>query len=490
MLKKVKLLINQLIERDLYFFSLLFGVLIVLFRNSFFIGFFSDDYTFLKLSYIENINGLINFFIPGKLYFYRPLSTEVFYGFIQIFPNAQVVGHLIVMSTYATALIGLYKVSIILAKNKTFSKFFIFMYAIHFSHVFQLYWLATFQEVIMFCFLVYSTLFFLKQKYIVSIFLFFLALLSKETAIVYPVFLLALLQVKQKFKKTMGWIFVFISLSLATYFAFYLSGIENVEQIDIYRINLSPKLIVNNSVWYVLWALGFPSFLPDYASSFFSLPLPGFWERLSDLTSWIYISSLVGYLSILLFSIFNFLYLKPKRITSFIPSIFFLIFGTLLFLSPTLPIIHRWMVRLTIPLIFITFSQAYLIYFLISKSRISKIIAMVGIIFYIIYNVVGISVHEIASVYSLESEYYHRAQIYFNNLNNLLPKTYTSIYFKDSTEEKNAWGESKKLKTSFAQNAFLYHFMPNRNFIIYYEVDKITVPKDSFIIPANDILKQ
>lgn len=115
---------------------------------------------------------------------------------------------------------------------------------------------------------------------------------------------------------------------------------------------------------------------------------------------------------------------------------------------------------------------------------------MVGIIFYIIYNVVGISVHEIASVYSLESEYYHRAQIYFNNLNNLLPKTYTSIYFKDSTEEKNAWGESKKLKTSFAQNAFLYHFMPNRNFIIYYEVDKITVPKDSFIIPANDILKQ
>jgi len=490
MLKKVKLSIIKLIERDLYFFNLLFGILIVLFRNSFFIGFFSDDYTFLKLSYIENINDLINFFIPGKAYFYRPLSTEVFYGFVQIFPNAQVVGHLIVMSTYAIALVGLYKVSIILTKNKIFSKFFIFMYAIHFSHVFQLYWLATFQEVATFCFLTYSTLFFLKREYIVSIFLFFLALLSKETAIVYPAFLLVLLLIKQKFKKTMSWIFVFISLSLVTYFVFYLSGIKNVEQIDIYKIQLSPNLIANNSVWYALWGLGFPSFLPDYTPGFFSLPLPAFWERINDSISWIYISFLVGYLSILFFSIFKFLNLKQKKIASLIPSISFLIFGTLLFLSPTLPIIHRWMVRLTIPLIFITFAQAYLMYFLINKSKISKIMAMVGIIFYIIYNIVGISVHEVASIYNLESEYYQRAQIYFDNLENLLPKTYTSIYFKDSAEEKNAWGESKKLKTSFAQNAFLYHFMPNRDLNIYYEVDEITAPKDSFIIPANDILKQ
>jgi len=140
------------------------------FINAFKINFFKDDFFFLQISHVHDLKGFLNFFSPIRTYSYKPLASEVFYFFIR---NNIFIGRLIVFVTYLTGLCFLYRSIFFLSKNSLLAKLTVFLYAISFVHVFQLYWLATYQEVVVFAALTISFYLFLQKNIIqVSFFIY------------------------------------------------------------------------------------------------------------------------------------------------------------------------------------------------------------------------------------------------------------------------------------------------------------------------------
>jgi len=175
-------------KEKLYFF-LFFLILLFVFFNAFKIGFFADDYFYLKISKIGNLSQFINFFSPQKSYFYRPLTSEVFYFFYHLTHSIFFL-HLIVFAVYFLGLIFLFRIINKLFRDTRLSFLFIFLYAVNFTHVFQLYAINTFQEIALFAFLTISFYFYIYNKKAASLGFFIFALLSKEAALIFPLWLL------------------------------------------------------------------------------------------------------------------------------------------------------------------------------------------------------------------------------------------------------------------------------------------------------------
>jgi len=393
-----------------------------------------------------------------------------------------ILSHSLVFGFYFIGLYFLYKIIAVATKNKLFAKLAIIFYSISFIHVFQLYWLATFQEIALFTFLVISFYCFIRKKYLVSLLFFVFALMSKETALVFP-FFLCLYEFWHQKKSFVAkipflipYFFLFILFSLINKYS-----IGRVAVIDTYKIQLNPKLILNNSMWYILWGMGLPNFMPDYLSSIFASPLPDLWNLFQIRELRIYFNALIFYL--VLTSI-GFLVLVFKKQKVLKPLAFFC-FGSLLsffiFISPTLPIFHKWMVRLTIPLIFLSLLQAYLLF---SLARLNKyLLGMAIVIFstYVIFNYYGIKTHESSSLYALETRIAQNAKNYFvQNKHQILNNRF--VYFKNGSG-------SVKLKTSFHDQDFLDYFFPGANLKAIYGYESVNIPFDAFVVDNDELLK-
>jgi len=469
------------------FFALLFTVTAFLFKNAFSIYFFSDDFFFLKISRINSINQFLNFFSPFKDYFYRPLTTEAFYSFIHLLRENIFLSHSLVFIVYFVGLYYLYRIVFLLSKNKILSYLTTGFYAINFIHVFQLYFFGTFQEVAVFTFLAISFYYFLKEKSVVSLIFFIFACMSKEIATLFPIFLVLIGLINKKIfeKKRILLLYFFISV---IFLLIYKIGISGVMTLDIYKIQLKPRLGINNLMWYSLWSLGFPNFMPDYFTSIFRKPIPEFWKVLKNNEIKIYFLIIGVYLSSLLLSVIVFLKNNKKKLLTIIFHLVILILAFVLFISPTLFIIHKWMVRLTLSLIFVIFIQAYLITDLIKSGKQMRLLGNILIIIYVLSNVLGIFVHESLSTFLLESHYTINAKKYFEkNQQEILKRS--SIYFIDSTNiEYNPWGGSKKLKVTLSDQSFIDLYFPGANIKAIYSFENNIKPKNSFVVKSIDIL--
>jgi len=157
-----------------FLFIFIFISIFILFHKAFEINFILDDFIFLKLGKLQSINDFFHVFSPFKTFFYRPIPTEIFYYFINRTGNNIFISHLLVFFGYCVGVFFLYKCIEIITKGRNLSLFITFLYAIHFSHVFQLYELATFIEVSLFLFCTMATYHFLTKKYIPSLVFFYL----------------------------------------------------------------------------------------------------------------------------------------------------------------------------------------------------------------------------------------------------------------------------------------------------------------------------
>src|SRR3989338_2149537 len=363
------------LKSDQIFFIGLFSLVLLFFLNAFKVFYFQDDYFFLRISNISQIGDFFKFFSPFKSYFYRPLSSEIFYFFTHIFHNSVFFAHTVVFAMFCIGTLFLYKTVRILTKNRLVSYLTAAIYSIHVTHVFQLYYLGTAQEVFAFLFLAVTFYLFLKKKYTASIVFFILALLSKESAVLFPIFLVAgsLFRIPQCTNHGTKVYLWFVVLSLVALFL-YKSGSANVVSNEAtYALQFNPRLIANNLLWYSAWSIGFPNFLPDYFVSILKPPLPALWSYFDTVHAKLYICGLLLYILLLTsLSIVVFRSLTQKTNTRLG---LFLLFSFILFISPTLPIIHKWMVRLTIPLIFTSFFQAYILY-LGLKNKSTSFLAM------------------------------------------------------------------------------------------------------------------
>ncbi len=474
--------VKNIINNDIFFFCLLYVALIILFQKAFNTAFFADDYFFLRVSRIKTLSQFLYFFYPLKDYFYRPLPTELFYFIIHRLNYDLILSHSLVFGFYFTGLYFLYKIIADATKNKLFAKLTIVFYSISFIHVFQLYWLATFQEIALFTFLAISFYCFIRKKYFVSLLFFVFALMSKETALVFP-FFLCLYEFWHQKRSFVGripflipYFFLFILFLLINKYS-----IGHVAVIDTYKIQLNPKLILNNSMWYILWGMGLPNFMPDYLPSIFASPLPDFWNLLQIRELRIYFNALILYLISITIGFLVLAFKKQKDLKPLVLICLGSLLSFFIFVSPTLPIFHKWMVRLTIPLVFLSLLQAYVLFTLAHLNKYLLGTAIVIFSTYVIFNYYGIKTHEFSSLYALETRIAQNAKIYFvQNKHQILNNRF--VYFKNGSG-------SVKLKTSFHDQDFLDYFFPGANLKAIYGHEENKIPRYTFIVDSDKLLQ-
>ena len=461
-------------------------VSLVLFHRALSVTFFSDDFAFLELSKAKNLVELLSFFIPGKSYFYRPLPTELFYFSINISGRNAILAHIVVFITFSIGLYFLYKSLLEVSKNFTFSTIVIFLYAAHFTHVFQLYELATFQEVCLLTFLSISFFSYFRKKYFISIIFFICALLSKENAIMYPFFLLlfSFLFQRKELKKSMKLLIPFFILA-GIFLVIYRQNLSHVTELELYKIRYSPKLIFNNLMWYVLWASGVPNVMPSYMTNIYKPPIPAFYDLFKSIyfRNYFYLF-LLFWGTITAFSLY-YLVTAKKKFSNILQLLLFVSFSFVVFILPALPILHKWMVRLTIPLFFISILQGFILMYMFNKSKI--LFCFVSLL-YISFNIFGTVYHQESSLYFYESKIVNASKFYFTRNYNEIKK-HKFIYFIDKPNEKNPMNTSEKLFTTFSDQSFLDYFFPGSNIKAVYNYKQKQIPADSYVVNSYDLLK-
>lgn len=452
------------------------------FFGAFSMYYFSDDFKFLSAS--KNFD-LISFFSPIRTTFYRPLPTEFFYYFLQRLPLPTISGHIFVFFIFLIGVFFLYKTLIIITKNKVTSSFTTILYLFHFSHVYQLYWFATFQEVAQFALLIGSLYFILNKRFYISLGLFVLALFSKEQALLFP--FIALFFYFLKYKKIHPFFLIYILFD-CIFVGIHMFVNSHMPILPEYVIHLSPKLFVNNALWYGLWSLGFPAMMSDYMKTILSLPFGAFWNYFSQPTFRIYFFGMIIYLTILFIFFISTLVSKTKEKINLTPYVISSLFLFILFLLPVLPIIHKWMVRLTIPLIFISLLEGVILSIMWKQKNTKPfVIFLIGL--YLIWNYFGIKQHEVISTYVLESSITKQAVQVFANKQRF--ENCTTLYIKDPKNVKmSSWDGSEKLALTLSGNSFLSYYFPNKkNIKVQYEYASKQPRKGACVVLADELIK-
>lgn len=470
------------------FFAFLFALTTFIFKNAFSTYFFNDDFFFLRISKIDNFQQFINFFSPIREVSYKPVSQEVFYFLVHLFKENVFIAHLLVFLVYFIGLYYLYKVIFVLTRNRLLSNLSTFFYAINFTHVFQLYYLATFQDVAIFTFLILTFYNFLKGNKLSPLIFFVLALLSKETAVLFIPFLILYKLVSSN--KKINWKSLAPYIIIGIIFTFiYQYSLRYVTSLENYKIAFNPRLIVNNSIWYLLWSLGTPNFTSLYFTSILKPPIQEFWKMLSNFPEIrTYYLLLISYYLLSITSLFYFFIRNKSKLKQSIYLIISLLVYFFIFLGPILFFEHRWMVRLAVPLIFISLIQSLYISYLIKAGKLFGLIGFALIGLYFILQLLGIKIHESSSTFLLESRFTKNAKRYFEkNRKEILKHEY--IYFIDKTRIiPMPWGGSEKLKVTLSNQNFIDHCFPESNLEAIYGFENKNIPDSSHVVNSFDIL--
>ena len=483
----------KIFKNDTFFFGFLFTLVTILFRNAFQIKFFQDDYFFIHISNAKNLEDVLRFFSPFRTYSYKPLATEVFYFILKLLHYNTFIGHVIVFLTYFIGLIFLYKCLKIVTKNSSLSKLAVFIYAVSFIHVFQLYWLATYQEVLSFTALSASFYYYLQKKLFPGIIWFIAALLSKETALLYIPFLFIFEFIKQKrivIKENRLNIVIYTLIAVLFYFGISRFSLPYVTALDNYKIQpTNLKLFLNNAMWYFLWSLGLPNFMPDVTKSIFSAPLPAFTASWKDPTTRLYFYLLIPFISLFALTCISLLVKFRKTALKTIGVTVLLIILFYVFLGPILFFKHKWMVRLMLPHVFIAILIAWIIYQLGKAPGLWRYLSSLTFIFFLLATISGIKLHESSSTYLLELRVFNNVNKYFSQNANTIGK-YKYIYFGDKGIGKDIqlWG-SEKIINSLHDQDFIDYFLPYSHIKVLYGFKTNKIPQNSYIINSWEMLR-
>lgn len=477
---------NNFTWRLTIIFALLTGLLFLLFHRSFSVFIFADDFYHFYISQANNLAGVANFFRPlDNGAFYRPLPTQLFYFFIEnILHGNLLLARIFIFATFIAGLIFLYQIVASLSKSKKFALIVVLVYIFNFTHVFQLYWLATFQEIAQLTFLLGSTYFFLRRKTLLTCAFFLGALFSKEQAILFPIFLgsLALTKDRQNWRQSLLPILLIVGMTIP-FLLIHKETLSSVQSLAEYRFQFNPRLFANNLIWYTAWAIGFPSFLPDVTSSIFALPRAEFWSLLKDQNIRNYFIFLTGFLGLFIAGVAVLIKTRKTRIKT-LTVLIVCSLGFIIAISPTLGVVHKWMVRLTLPSVFFAVALSYVFYSGL-KIRVVKYLVFIPCIFlYFITQASGVKIHEDNSTYFFESSITKNVQaVLSENRETIL--THTSIAFIDRYGiPKTGWEGSAKLKVTLSNDNFSHYFL-RRRLKTYYGSNH---PADSFVIFADQLI--
>ncbi|MDD3679561.1 MAG: hypothetical protein PHX72_01755 [Candidatus Shapirobacteria bacterium] len=366
---------------------LLFFLLILFFAiyNTSFTSFFSqDDFYHLGLAKIDNLVDFLNFFNPWsqKDVHFRPLGTQVFFLIAHVFPQAW---SPIILRAIALIfhLANFYLIFQLL--NKFLEKEFLAMvlagaWLVSPLHFMSIYYISAFQQILAaFWQLLGFWLFVLKKRKWVY-FCFILALLSKETALVFPALLLifsyiirpekdvvgCFRRLKREFCYWLPFIFLVIGYGLVRMVTFtHYPG-------DNYQLSLLPRTLLGSWRWYLTWLVGAPETIIRYAGRLVDFRLVAFIKD-SGLLGRIFLGTFLA--EVVLICLISFFSLtKKSRSADFSKSIHWWLLFVSFFVISLLPVsffpYHRYAHYLD--LVFFCLLLVGGIYFL--KTKLPKIL--------------------------------------------------------------------------------------------------------------------
>ena len=318
---------------------------LALFYKAFFNFFSADDFFVLKISTANSPKDFLQFFSLKETYgdpFFRPLTNKIYpYLVKSIFNLNPVPFHLFSFALFFISIFLVFKIINFLTKSKKIAILSSFLFSINASNFLSLYWITLIEQVSMTTFF-FLTIYLYLKKNNYALITFCLALLSREGAISIPFVLLIinLLFSYQKRKPLLPFFAILFFYLLLRIGLGYMPTEKN------YLLSFSPKNVINNFFWYLLWSFGLPEMLLDFIGPGLKIN-PNFinWYLAPGIIFLFSMMILIPWFVINLIQIFK-LPPKKKRLVLFFILWFILTIGPMLFFSW-----HKFTYYLTVPLL-------------------------------------------------------------------------------------------------------------------------------------------
>lgn len=378
--------------------AIIFASLIAYF-SSLNYGFSQDDFIHLYSSSASSISAFLNFFNPffryPDIFFYRPLSTQVYF-FINttLFALNPLPFHIEGLILHSINSVIFYSLIKKIWQNSKIAFTSATFYAVSAVHFLSLYYISAFQEIARIFFILLFLLIFLnyleskkKRLYLLSIAFFIASLLSKETSLVAPLLLFPLIILKQKEQpiflilKSTFKLMIPLFIVVIIYLGIRTTGLQSIFSEGAYNTTFSLPQILQNLKWYVVWTVG----LPEILSSYPSLKPQSLIQFGKDLP---FGNILIG-LSLVFIVISGLLLFKfktDKRI---------LLASLSLFLIPLLPVLvlqgHRYPQYLDLSFLGVLPIMAYMF---LQKAKIKRVLGIAGITIFILIQIFSIKLSE------------------------------------------------------------------------------------------------
>src|SRR4030043_1836953 len=462
-------------KREYKYLLLIIIIGFLLFFPSLFKFYTHDDFFLLKISNADNISDFLNFFYlkkgPEGLGMYRPLAMQMFFMLAWKIFNLNPLGlHVISYIFFFGVIYLVYILTKGLVDNKNVALLASFLYATSSTHFAHLYWLSDFQELAMTLFFLLGIWFFIKfintkrwKPYFVSLTVFLLSLLSKESAVVFP-FVLVLVYVYFKFtnksvisikKFILSLTPIFLLLVVYFYFRFVYYGFPKGVS---YIWDFSPRFI-NTLFWYGLWAFNIPEMLVDFVG-------PGLKINITPLLFW------KNYLMVIITSIFILFTILAIKLSEFLKKskkvdYLLLLLGIFWFFITLLPVLflpwHKFSYYLTLPLIGLVVPISYLIY----KTKNFKIYAIIFSLIWLISSFANIRL-SIRSSWITKGEDIAKNVFNYIKNNEILLKGKNVVFYDNPEDDMYApWYPSQTLQTVLSDNNFINVFFPEIKNVVY-----------------------
>jgi len=249
------------------FFAAFFSLLVFLFYPTFSIKFNSDDYFVLQMVMTKNIPDFIKLFLPIKeVVYYRPLGIQLYFWLAKaIFSQNPFFYHLL---GFIIHILNSFLVFLIIKKisgDKLSALLAAFLYGTSAIHFLSLAWIVNFSYLLVTFFYFLAFYLWLESKIKLFLIIFILGLLTNELMITLPIvlFFYSILFNKKK-------LFVIYAALLVLFYLVLRFLVFKTATGGDYAFTFSPKVIINNFQWYILWSFGWPETMRDQMINFFT----------------------------------------------------------------------------------------------------------------------------------------------------------------------------------------------------------------------------
>ncbi len=439
--------------------------------------FLSDDWFHLQIVQISSVSEFFNFFNPvpnaQSTAFYRPIPNQFFfYVFYQLFGLHAFFYHLFVFALFAYSL---YLYHLFLSRLG-FSRRVVLIstFVVAFSHTYftRLYFLSAAQEIMLSVFVLLGLINNQKKEGTKTNFVtagwFALALLCKDSAIIFPALIVIFdwIQHKKFFTKKIV-LLAFVSL-LYLFIRVFVFGFSNtLAGHESYIPSFSPRVLFNTFYQYTIWAFGGAELLQDYLASPVKL-IPRYYSDFGLLgkTMIIFLLSTISATGLLFL----------KNVKSFTQKNWL---GIVVFVVALLPVIFFPSHKFTIQMSLSMFGFGLFVGALLAKES-KKVIALL-LFLYFCLNITATLLTQKTHYSVQRSKISEKVYEYMMREYPSLPSGTTVVFLNSQTAGSDivTWGSSKQISHALMGDNFFKVVYPCSELTILYEDTTENIHRDN-----------